>query len=160
MQAPYPMQDPKRPQALNSGTNVQECRICISSDAFDRLRALFSVHLASCKGAVGASGALDWGAGCYLFIPNHSRRLACSRRLRSFNLDHVSVGLNSRWRPYDRPLSCGCTQIKCGSWLACEGGLPAGLSSVDVHRSIVGAGLPAKAACQPACLLWMYTDQL
>ena len=27
-----------------------------------------------------------------------------------------------------------------------DGGLPAGLSPADVHRSIVGAGLPAKAA--------------
>ncbi|VVO37806.1 hypothetical protein PS691_05462 [Pseudomonas fluorescens] len=52
MQGPYPMQDPEWLQALNSGTNVQECRISVSIDAFDRLRGVFSVHLVRYKGAV------------------------------------------------------------------------------------------------------------
>src|SRR5471030_1454225 len=34
----------------------------------------------------------------------------------------------SRRRPASRPISFGCTQSNCGSWLACEGGQPADLS--------------------------------
>ena len=121
MQAPYPMQDPKRPQTLNSGTNVQECRIRVRFDAFDRLRALFSMHLASCKGRserlthlIGAQGvtylyltiAGVWPAG---------RICWCCRRLRFFDLDLV------------------------GAELAHEGGLTAGLALADVPKFTVGA---------------------
>ncbi|CAI8816742.1 hypothetical protein EMIT0P291_10469 [Pseudomonas sp. IT-P291] len=66
----------------------------------------------------------------------------------------------SRRRPASRPVSSEFTRSNCGSWLACEGGLPADLSLPDVLGQIVGAGLPAKAACQPTCLYRMYSVKL
>ncbi|MGE8179973.1 hypothetical protein [Pseudomonas fluorescens] len=48
---------------------------------------------------------------------------------------------------------------KCGSWLACDGGLTAGQSLTDARQSIVGASLLAMATWQPAYLLRMYTNQ-
>ncbi|MGE8101956.1 hypothetical protein ACQKP6_29345, partial [Pseudomonas fluorescens] len=48
------------------------------------------------------------------------------------------------------------TNQTCGSWLACEGGLTAGLSFADVHQSIVGASLLAMAAGQPTNLSQVY----
>jgi hypothetical protein len=66
------MQDPKRPQALNSGTNVQECRINVSIDAFDRLRVVFSVHLVRQRRATRMPGAPDWGEGVTYLYPGGS----------------------------------------------------------------------------------------
>src|SRR5471032_1681099 len=46
-----------------------------------------------------------------------------------------------RRRPASRPISFGCTRSNCGSWLACEGGLPANPSLLDALSPIVGARL-------------------
>ena len=54
----------------------------------------------------------------------------------------------SRRRPDSRPVSSECTRSNCGSWLACDGGLPANQSLTDVPDSIVGASLLAMAAQQ------------
>ncbi len=42
------------------------------------------------------------------------------------------------------------TKIKCGSWLACDGCLSAEAYYLTPHDQIVGAGLPAMTASQPA----------
>ncbi|MCS3837216.1 hypothetical protein HNR03_001814 [Pseudomonas sp. JAI111] len=75
----------------------------------------------------------------------------------------------------------GYTSIYCGSWPAGDGGLPANQSPAGVHRTLwelacrrwrpdsrpiscrctpnpVGAGLPAKTACQPTNLLQVYSE--
>jgi hypothetical protein len=89
-----------------------------------------------------------------------------------------------RWRPASRPVSTECTRSNCGSWLAREDGLPAGLIFPTMLNSkcgseparesgltadlflpnvlgqIVGAGLPAMAACQPTKSSQMYPTQL
>jgi hypothetical protein len=53
--------------------------------------------------------------------------------------------------------------IYCGSWLVgsphrSDGGLTADQSLPDEPHSPVGAGLPAKAACQSTNLLQVYTE--
>ncbi len=45
----------------------------------------------------------------------------------------------------------------CRNWLASDDGLPANLSLPNVLGQIVGAGLPAKAACQPTHFLQMHS---
>ena len=41
-----------------------------------------------------------------------------------------------------------CYPLSCGSWLACDGGLPADAYYLTPHGPNVGAGLLAKAAWQ------------
>ncbi|MCP2225988.1 hypothetical protein OKW12_001393 [Pseudomonas silensiensis] len=65
-----------------------------------------------------------------------------------------------RRRPDSRPTFCGYTQSNCGSWPASEGGLPADQHFADTPNPIVGAGLPAKAACQPTNISQMHPIQL
>ncbi|MEJ8866603.1 hypothetical protein, partial [Pseudomonas jessenii] len=46
------------------------------------------------------------------------------------------------------PVSTECTRSNCGSWLACDGGLPANQSLTDVPDPIVGASLLAMTDLQ------------
>ena len=66
----------------------------------------------------------------------------------------------SRRRPASQPISFRCSRPNCGSEPAREGDLTADQFLSDVLGQIVGAGLPAKTACQPTNFFQVSPAQL
>jgi hypothetical protein len=77
MQGPYPKQELDVKEDTKSGTGVQECRIAVISDAFDRLRvASGNVSRTDCA-QPSVVNALDWRVGVTNFAngPGYFARL-------------------------------------------------------------------------------------